>query len=360
MSGTTDRHDLVGRVKALGALERLGAEIIESSMLLGDAAYDVEQGWVGTPVASSSPSPTPRRTTKSSLCWRAARRRSAIAFGPRMSVELALLFIATALLYLAASVLFIGDLAGVGRAGAFGRTARFAPLMVALGVPLHASQIVVWSLVLGVCPVEGIHFALSVASMLACLAYVLGRLRFPDGMPWGPSSPPGPRLPARVAVRGAGGRRGAAAAERAPSLPRREQLVRHRPLHARVGRGGRLPPAGAPPQAKAARRRQSLASHRRARPRRAPLRGGVPAVDDRHLTGTIWAREVQAGGAADVARAALSYAAWALIAGVLLLRAAAGWRGRRAAVGTILGFGLTMLVLVFYLMRSIIASRRHA
>ncbi|MGH7438853.1 MAG: hypothetical protein ACRENE_24465 [Polyangiaceae bacterium] len=55
VSGTTDRHDLVGRVKPLGALERLGAEIVESSMLLGDAAYDVEQGWVGTPVASSSP-----------------------------------------------------------------------------------------------------------------------------------------------------------------------------------------------------------------------------------------------------------------------------------------------------------------
>src|SRR5579872_2427651 len=92
------------------------------------------------------------------------------------------LFVATALLYLTASVLFIGDLAGVGRSGggvgAFGRVARFAPWLVAAGVPCHAAQIVVWSLVLGVCPVEGIHFALSVASMLACLAYVLGRLRF--------------------------------------------------------------------------------------------------------------------------------------------------------------------------------------
>jgi len=60
VSGTTDRHDLVGRVKPLGALERLGAEIVESSMLIWDAAYDVEQGWVGTPVASSSPSPNAR------------------------------------------------------------------------------------------------------------------------------------------------------------------------------------------------------------------------------------------------------------------------------------------------------------
>jgi hypothetical protein len=37
---------------------------------------------------------------------------------------------------------------------------------------------------------------------------------------------------------------------------------------------------------------------------------------------------------------------------VLLLRAAAGWRGRRAALGTILGFGLTLLVLLVYLVRS--------
>jgi hypothetical protein len=54
VTGTTDAHDLVGRVKARGALETLGAEIIESSMLLGDAAYDVEPGWMGTPVGPSA------------------------------------------------------------------------------------------------------------------------------------------------------------------------------------------------------------------------------------------------------------------------------------------------------------------
>jgi hypothetical protein len=39
--------ELVGRVKARVYLEQLGAEIVESSMLLGDAAYDVEPGWIG-------------------------------------------------------------------------------------------------------------------------------------------------------------------------------------------------------------------------------------------------------------------------------------------------------------------------
>jgi hypothetical protein len=41
--------ELVGRVKARVYLEQLGAEIVESSMLLGDAAYDVEPGWIGVP-----------------------------------------------------------------------------------------------------------------------------------------------------------------------------------------------------------------------------------------------------------------------------------------------------------------------
>jgi hypothetical protein len=41
--------ELVGRVKTRTHLEGLGAEIVETSMLLGDTAYDVEPGWVGVP-----------------------------------------------------------------------------------------------------------------------------------------------------------------------------------------------------------------------------------------------------------------------------------------------------------------------
>ncbi len=50
VGGGGDPHDLVGRVKTRAYLEPLGAEIVESSLLLGDAAYDVEPGWLGTPV----------------------------------------------------------------------------------------------------------------------------------------------------------------------------------------------------------------------------------------------------------------------------------------------------------------------
>jgi hypothetical protein len=52
VSGTSDPNELVGRVKSRAYLDQLGAEIVETSMLLGDAAYDVEPGWMGVPVGS--------------------------------------------------------------------------------------------------------------------------------------------------------------------------------------------------------------------------------------------------------------------------------------------------------------------
>ncbi len=52
VSGEEDPNELVGRVKARGYLEQLGAEIMESSMLVSEAAYDVEPGWVGIPIGT--------------------------------------------------------------------------------------------------------------------------------------------------------------------------------------------------------------------------------------------------------------------------------------------------------------------
>ncbi len=52
VSGSGDTHDLRGRVKDRADLEVLGAELVESSMLLGDAAYDTVPGWCGVPVRS--------------------------------------------------------------------------------------------------------------------------------------------------------------------------------------------------------------------------------------------------------------------------------------------------------------------
>jgi hypothetical protein len=52
VGGGGDTHELVGRAKARAYLEQLGAEIVETSMLLGEAAYDIEPGWLGSPVGS--------------------------------------------------------------------------------------------------------------------------------------------------------------------------------------------------------------------------------------------------------------------------------------------------------------------
>jgi ABC-type transport system involved in cytochrome c biogenesis permease subunit len=42
---------------------------------------------------------------------------------------------------------------------------------------------------------------------------------------------------------------------------------------------------------------------------------------------------------------------WAVFAAVLVLRVVAGWRGRRAAIGTIIGFASALTVLGGYLLR---------
>jgi hypothetical protein len=52
VTGADDAHGLVGRVKAKSLLEEKGAELLESSMILGDNAYDVAPGFLGTPVGT--------------------------------------------------------------------------------------------------------------------------------------------------------------------------------------------------------------------------------------------------------------------------------------------------------------------
>ena len=265
-----------------------------------------------------------------------------------MTLELANgLFAATVVAYLAASILFVADL--FGHAGGAG---KWAPRLLAVGVPCHAAHIVVWSLVLHVCPVEGIHFSLNVASLFACFAYLIARQRYrvdavgafgaPQAL-WfllasrfvGPVDA-APRLksallPFHVVSNLLGIALFTLAFAAAVAYLFQERRLKHKWLDALE----RLPAVDA----------LDRAEHRF-------LAAGFPLLTIGALTGTFWAREVEAGGAADIARAVLSYVSWALIGVVLLLRASAGWRGRRAAVGTILCFGLTVLVLVAYLVRS--------
>lgn len=49
VTGGAESHELVGKVKLRRALDEIGAEILENSMVLGENAYDVVPGWMGVP-----------------------------------------------------------------------------------------------------------------------------------------------------------------------------------------------------------------------------------------------------------------------------------------------------------------------
>jgi hypothetical protein len=52
VTGEPDPNELLGKVKSRNFLNELGAEVMESSMIIGDNAYDVVSGWLGTPVGT--------------------------------------------------------------------------------------------------------------------------------------------------------------------------------------------------------------------------------------------------------------------------------------------------------------------
>jgi len=77
---------------------------------------------------------------------------------------------------------------------------------------------------------------------------------------------------------------------------------------------------------------------------------GFPLLTFGMVTGTFWL--LRSGGAQFYVSQALGLVAWTIFAGVIVLRVAAGWQGRKAAVGTMLGFAFTLLVLFGYAVRA--------
>lgn len=87
VSGTGDEQELVGRAKARVALEQLGAELVETSMLVGDTAYDIEPGWLGVPIGSLS-------ELAGSDAGRARRPAASDGGGPKTDEDLLARFLA--------------------------------------------------------------------------------------------------------------------------------------------------------------------------------------------------------------------------------------------------------------------------
>jgi len=261
------------------------------------------------------------------------------------------LLYATATAYVAACGLFLFYLTGHGKAAT---AQRGAVALVGVGAALHATHIVLSSLVLHICPIKGIHFALSVVSMLACATYVVVRTRYKIDAVGVIVAP----LALTFLVGSEAAHADASAAVRVKSavLPVHilanlvgealfvlafaaavAYLFAEKQLKKKKVGGmlQRLPPLDV----------LDRAEH-------AFLLAGFPMLTVGIITGAVWAERVESGSAVELWRSLFGYATWMLFAAVLLLRAARGWRGRRAAYGTIAGFAFAMVVLVIYLVRS--------
>lgn len=257
-----------------------------------------------------------------------------------------LLLVATLVAYAVASGLYFLQLAG--------RDGRFAKPLLGTAAVLHLSLFFVITANLKACPVEGIHQATSLMALTATTLFlfvsrfwkveVVGAFVAPvslaallaarfvgraDATPAGVSSA---MLPLHVtSVFLASALFTIASALAVTYLLQEKQLKKK---HV-AGISQRLPPLDV----------LDRASHRF-------LLAGFPLLTIGILTGLLWIAKAPAGGIA-VLRQVLAYAAWLLFASVLLMRSAGGWRGRRAAWGTILGFGCACLVFLVYLVRNV-------
>ncbi len=79
---------------------------------------------------------------------------------------------------------------------------------------------------------------------------------------------------------------------------------------------------------------------------------GFPLLTLGIVTGAFWAARLRPGVPLISPAQAFAVISWVLFAVVLLTRVSVGWRGRRAAIGTIMGFVCALAVLVGYMVRA--------
>jgi len=268
-----------------------------------------------------------------------------------------LTFAGAVVLYGIASTLYYLEVArGRGREG---DERPLAPWLLAGAGALHTVYVVIASFVARVCPVHSVHFMLSMASLISTAVYLVARRRFRIhalGLVVAPlglvvtlgtfflgTAAPDEQLPAsfiglHVFANLVGDALFLLASGAAVMyLVQERRLKDKKALLLKKSSG--LPPL------------ESLdkAIHRF-------LIAGFPLLTLGVLTGTVWAGKLEAGSIDEILRAIFGYATWLLIAGVLLLRVIAGWRGRRAAYGTVAGFVCAFAVLLVYVLRPFIKA----
>src|SRR5690606_27168275 len=82
------------------------------------------------------------------------------------------------------------------------------------------------------------------------------------------------------------------------------------------------------------------------------LLAGFPLLTLGVVTGTWFLHQVADWTSAVIWRSGLAYLSWAVVAAVLLLRAVAGWRGRRTAYGTLIGTVCIAVIILAYIARA--------
>ncbi len=254
--------------------------------------------------------------------------------------------------YSVAATLFFLELA---RKDGDAARAQCAPRLLALGGVLHAIHVVTASLLSHVCPIDSLHFALSFSALIAVAAYLalrerlrlsaLGAFIAPIALTFlvgaqfvGQSSEAAlgvsrTLLMFHIAanVLGIGLFLIAGAAGSVYLLQERRLRTKKRV----ASMGSRLPPLDA----------LDMTTHRL-------LLAGFPLLTFGVVTGAVFSQQLSHPGGAEALRSLLGYATWILLAAVLVLRKTAGFRGRKAAYGTILGVLCMLLVLLMYVVRA--------
>jgi ABC-type uncharacterized transport system permease subunit len=251
--------------------------------------------------------------------------------------------------YSAAATLYFVELA---RRDASSLFARWAPRVLGIGALLHSGHVVAASFFTQVCPVESVHFVLSLSALIATAAYLFLRTRYrvhamgvvvaPLSLAFligaqfvGTASPdasvPRPLLALHVTANLLGVGVFLLAGAAATFYLFEERRLRAKRINWLTAR---LPPLDA----------LERAEHRL-------LLVGFPLLTLGIVTGAIFGGQLFSADGAQLTRALLAYAAWMMVAAVLILRALAGWRGRRAAYGTVAGAVCILLVILLYVVQ---------
>jgi ABC-type uncharacterized transport system permease subunit len=256
--------------------------------------------------------------------------------------------------YSVAATLFFLELA---RKDSDAARAQWAPRLLAVGGALHAIHVLTASLLTHVCPIDSLHFALSFSALIAVAAYLalrerlrlsaLGAFIAPIALTFlvgaqfvGQSNDEAALGVSRTLlmfhiaanVLGIGLFLIAGAAGSVYLLQEHRLRTKKRVASTM---GSRLPPLDA----------LDTTTHRL-------LLAGFPLLTFGVVTGAVFSHQLTNPGGAESLRSLLGYATWILLAAVLVLRKTAGFRGRKAAYGTIAGVVCMLLVLLLYVVRS--------